>query len=194
MISWKLIDGLGNKVNKSSNRIRFVSLHLKRISQTINYALAQDNNHGISEAAALFIGGAWLKNKKFENKGRLLLEKLILRLIMDDGSFSQNLLTYHRFLVDTISQVIIWQRFLGLKEFSNHFKKKCLLAINWLFLMTDSISGDGPNLGSNDGTFISYMISYRDFRPIIQLAYFLLKERMHTMKVPYEVFQIKVQN
>ena len=34
--------------------------HLTRISPTISYAVAQDNNHGTSEAVALFIGGAWL--------------------------------------------------------------------------------------------------------------------------------------
>ncbi len=34
--------------------------HLRRIAPTIQYAIAQDNNHGTSEAAALFIGGTWL--------------------------------------------------------------------------------------------------------------------------------------
>ncbi|MDY0093671.1 MAG: heparinase II/III family protein [Candidatus Vecturithrix sp.] len=38
----------------------FVYRHLERISANIRYAIAQDNNHGISEAAALFIGGCWL--------------------------------------------------------------------------------------------------------------------------------------
>lgn len=33
--------------------------HLERISSNIGYAIAQDNNHGTSEAAALFIGGHW---------------------------------------------------------------------------------------------------------------------------------------
>jgi hypothetical protein len=34
--------------------------HLRRIAPTLQYAIAQDNNHGTSEAAALFIGGSWL--------------------------------------------------------------------------------------------------------------------------------------
>lgn len=34
--------------------------HLRRIAPTLRYAIAQDNNHGTSEAAALFIGGTWL--------------------------------------------------------------------------------------------------------------------------------------
>ncbi len=35
----------------------FIYQHLERISANICYAIAQDNNHGTSEAAALFIGG-----------------------------------------------------------------------------------------------------------------------------------------
>jgi hypothetical protein len=38
----------------------FVYHHLERIQANIRYAVAQDNNHGTSEAAALFIGGHWL--------------------------------------------------------------------------------------------------------------------------------------
>ena len=34
-----------------------LAVHLKRIAPTLHYAMAQDNNHGTSEAAALFIGG-----------------------------------------------------------------------------------------------------------------------------------------
>ena len=37
-----------------------VRVHLQRIAPTVCYAMAQDNNHGTSEAAALFIGGSWL--------------------------------------------------------------------------------------------------------------------------------------
>ena len=38
--------------------------------------------------------------------------------------------------------------------------------------MVDPLSGDGPNLGSNDGAFCYQLHSqpYRDFRPTLQLA------------------------
>ncbi len=38
----------------------FVCRHLERIHANIRYAIAQNNNHGTSETAALFIGGHWL--------------------------------------------------------------------------------------------------------------------------------------
>src|SRR5690606_3787232 len=37
-----------------------VALSLRRIAPTRAYAIAQNNNHGTSEAAALFVGGSWL--------------------------------------------------------------------------------------------------------------------------------------
>ena len=41
-----------------------------------------------------------------------------------------------------------------------------------LLALVDPISGDGPNLGSNDGAFCYQLHSlpYRDFRPTLQLA------------------------
>ena len=46
--------------NSTPALLSFIKAHLKRISPTIMYAVAQDNNHGTSEAAALYIGGSWL--------------------------------------------------------------------------------------------------------------------------------------
>jgi hypothetical protein len=40
--------------------VEFIFRHLERIHGNIGYAMAQDNNHGTSEAAALFVGGSWL--------------------------------------------------------------------------------------------------------------------------------------
>ena len=38
----------------------FLTAHASRIEPTIGYAISQDNNHATSEAAALYIVGAWL--------------------------------------------------------------------------------------------------------------------------------------
>ena len=39
---------------------QLVAAHLQRIAPTMSYAIGQRNNHGTSEAAALFIGGSFL--------------------------------------------------------------------------------------------------------------------------------------
>lgn len=149
-----------------------VSVHLQRIAPTIRYAIAQDNNHGTSEAAALFIGGSWLDNKDWEKKGRYWLENRANRLIARDGSFSQYSLNYHRVMLDTMVMAEIWRRALGLAEFSGRFYERCAAATLWLYTMIQPENGDGPNLGANDGARLLPLTDtdYRDYRPSVQLA------------------------
>lgn len=157
-----------------------IYLHLQRISLNILYGIVQNNNHGTSEATALFVGGNWLlrlgtgysKAKHFANKGRFWLENRIKKLIGEDGSFSQHSTTYHRVLIDTLIYAEYWRRNLELPAFSPAFYAKARLAISWLGTLTDELSGDCPNLGSNDGAMFLNMHScnYREFRPSLQTA------------------------
>lgn len=158
--------------------IELVHTHLKRIVPTIQYAVAQDNNHGTSEAAALFIGGSWLRlvgdenGGRFERIGRKWLENRIDKIVMEDGSFSQYSTTYHRVLLDTLSMVEVWRRKLQLTAFSERFYLRGHTATEWLYTMTNAYNGDAPNIGANDGARLLPLTDdcYRDFRPSIQLA------------------------
>ena len=183
LLSWKLLESNGKlKYPKLFlKRKEFIAFHLRRISKTLYYAKAQNNNHWITESAALFIGGNWLlKTKNIFNEeakiwsqiGRSELEKSIKKLVMNDGSFPQQSLTYHRFVLDTLSQVEIWRRDLNLIPFSDAYSKKFNLLIKWLYFFVDMVSGDGPNLGGNDGSFCFQLhdLSSRDFRPTLQLS------------------------
>ena len=51
-------------------------------------------------------------------------------------------------------------------------KKNLSLATRWLAELTDPISGNTPNLGSNDGAYIFPLAigDFRDFRPVIRAA------------------------
>ncbi len=184
--AWHLSDAPGYVPTCNPERAAFVSAHLTRISATVHYAQSQENNHWSSEAAALFIGGSWLaansslyasSGRQWAKAGRLSLEQSVGRLVMADGSFSQHSLTYHRLLLDTLSQAVLWCRWLDLDPFSERFFSHCLAATSWLTSMVDPISGDGPNLGNNDGAFCYTLHSqdYRDFRPTIQLASVLFR-------------------
>jgi len=152
--------------------------HLKRIAPTITYAIAQDNNHGTSEAAALFIGGSWLKlcgihaGHCWEKLGRRWLENRAKQLIENDGSFSQYSTNYHRVMLDTYSMVEIWRRKLGLPLFSRALYTKIRAAIHWLNQMIVSDNGDVPNIGANDGARLLPIseTDYRDYRPSVFLA------------------------
>lgn len=163
----------------------FVEAHCRRIALTTFYAIAQDNNHGTSEAAGLFVGGSWLasngdsdvrnRGRRWAEKGRNLLNGRVRRLVLPDGSFSQHSLTYHRVMLDTLSVAEAWRRNVGEAPFAEDFYKRAGSATRWLGAMIDLTSGDGPNLGANDGAH-PYRLdasAYRDFRPCLQLASFL---------------------
>lgn len=172
---------LGNECEYNPNVEKIILLHLKRIRGNILYAIAQDNNHGVSEATALFLGGVWLekfsKNHsklgiKFKKIGVKWIENRVDKLIQEDGSFSQHSTNYHRVVVDLLTITEIWNKKFELKEFSQRFYKKTLLSIQWLEKLVDLESGELPNLGANDGALILNLntCNYTDYRPTIQLA------------------------
>ena len=155
-----------------------VRLHLQRIAPTIPYAMAQDNNHCTSEAAALFIGGSWLaalglyEAERWALAGRRWLEHSAGRLIGPQGSFSQHSLNYHRIMLDTLCMAEVWRRHLRLPAFSDHWQSRALAATEWLWQLVSPVNGDGPNLGANDGAHVLQLSNtpYRDYRPTVQLA------------------------
>ncbi len=153
-------------------------LHLNRIEPTVGYAIGQDNNHGTSEAAALFVGGSWLarngpskEGERLAGVGRRLLENRVKRLIMEDGTFSQYSVNYHRLMLDTLCFAEIWRREFKMPPFSQQFYGKAALATQWLHCVVDAHTGDVPNIGANDGARLFPLLeAYRDFRPSVQLA------------------------
>lgn len=158
--------------------IALVRQHLARIAPTLGYAIGQNNNHGTSEAAALFIGGSWLAlhgdpaASRLARRGHRLLDERCATLIADDGTFSQYSVVYHRLMLDTCSLAEIWGRRLSLKPFSSATGRKLVVAVEWLRQLVDPGSGDAPNLGANDGALLIPLTdaTFRDFRPSLQLA------------------------
>ena len=98
--------------------------HLKRIEPTISYALGQNNNHGTSEGAALYIGGSLLiqngynQGFKFQKIGIKVLENLMSKLIGSNGTFSQYSLNYHRLMLIQYAVVFIRNQY-NFPKFSN---------------------------------------------------------------------------
>lgn len=162
-----------------------IALHLKRIAPTISYAIGQNNNHGTSEAVALFAGGSflealnWPEAKAWAKTGRRWLENRAQLLIALDGSFSQYSVVYHRLMLDSFAFAETWRRRHRLAPFSTRMYERLAAATNWLDAMVDRVSGDAPNLGANDGARILPLTSadYRDFRPSLQLASILFRDQ-----------------
>ncbi len=176
---------LGQARQPAPGLLDLVRLHLQRIAPTVQYAVAQDNNHGTSEAAALFIGGSWLaplgvaEGEQWQKIGRRWLENRAARLIGPDGSFSQYSLNYHRVLLDTFCMAEVWRRHLGLPAFSAPWCERVRAATQWLYYMLSPRNGDGPNLGANDGARLLQLTdtAYRDYRPSVQLAMALFADQ-----------------
>ena len=186
---------LNNLYEVSDSLFDFIFKHLERINGNIRYAVAQSNNHGTSEAAALYIGSLWLLNQKnstllgndvqaklikYKKKGRRILENRIQKLVLTDGTFSQKSVNYHRVVIDTMSLVMG-----GMKEFKEEgFPVTILTKLDnlgsWLLDLISNEKGEVPNLGSNDGAMFEqfHELDYRDFRPSIQLFFGLLRNQM----------------
>lgn len=164
--------------------VEMVLAHLERIAASTHYAIAQDNNHGTSEGAALFVGGTWMMHckadagKTFADKGRRLIEDRVARLVMPDGTFSQYSVNYHRLMLDTLSMAELWRRDMGEPAFSATFYQRAKAATEWLRAMVSADSGDAPNIGANDGArLLQLSEGYRDYRPSVQLASALFWDR-----------------
>lgn len=168
-----------------SDLLGLVEAHMRRIHPTVSYAMGQDNNHGTSEAAGLYIGGHWLRvngvpeAERWARAGARLLENRIRRLITPDGSFSQYSVNYHRLMLDTLCVVELWRRWHALEAFSSLFYERARAATNWLYAMVNATTGEAPNLGANDGARLLPLVDtdYRDYRPTVQLAMALFADR-----------------
>lgn len=177
---------LGQTNCSSKALISLIEAHIKRIYPTLSYAIAQNNNHGTSEAAALFIGGHFLvsngltKYKKHESTGRKWLEDRAIRLFSNDGCFSQYSVNYHRLALDTYSLCETYRKFYNLRAFSNLLQYKIKKATEWLEILTDPKTGDVPNIGANDGAHLLNMFNfgYRDYSKSVQWANLVFNNRL----------------
>lgn len=171
-----------------------IDAHVRRIVPTLSYAHAQDNNHATSEAAALFVAGAWLGmagqagGEALARRGRALLERHVGRLFEKDGSFSQYSLNYHRVALDTLSIVEVCRRRAGLPPFSARLRQRAAAAADWLRVLVDPETGDAPNLGANDGANLLPLTDapYRDHRPSVQLATLLFRDARAFASGPWD--------
>lgn len=178
-----LITGQASSVRKEL--LDLVEAHLQRIEPTLGYAIAQDNNHGTSEACALYIGGSWLaafgreRGRYWQAQGLTWLENRVSHLIEEDGTFSQYSVNYHRMMLDSYAMAECWRLNWQLPPFSNDCTTRLAVATRWLFDLVQVENGDAPNLGHNDGARLLPLTDsdYRDFRPTVQLASTLFCDR-----------------
>ncbi len=124
--------------------------HARRIEATRFYALAQDNNHAISEAAGLLACGLVLGDVGRERRGAATLRRATGRLISPCGAFAQPSARYHRLLLDTLAvTALLWRRHRG-AEADLALRPRASAATAWLARIMDPETGRLPRLGPED--------------------------------------------
>ena len=143
---------------------RFAWQAAHRIEANINYAIAQENNHALSEAIGLWtvglLFGEFPKSNHWRSLGRRVLQAECQRQIYDDGSFVQHSLSYHRVMLDDL----MWCIRLGeisSEPLPDNILDRFRLAVDWLAEMVDPVSGRVPNYGSNDGANVLPLVCRR---------------------------------
>jgi len=159
-----------------------IAQHCQRISLTRAYAKAQKNNHAISEAVGLYLGGLYLqkqgyhvaKAKKYIKQGQRLLTWCVRHLVLKDGTFAQYSTNYHRLALDLISICLLLA-----KQWDSEVPVKWLVAHqrmqNWLQHFVDPVSGSALNFGSNDGAMLLNFdgIDYQNYTYTLKMAAYI---------------------
>lgn len=157
------------------NLLTAIWQHTYRISITLNYSRSQNNNHFLSEALGLMIGGAvfnetptgmhWFKS------GAAYFQAGIDQQIDNEGIYSQHSANYHRLMIHLalIFKLLANRYNISLTGRTN---KKLSMATRWLTSQLDPVSGRLPNLGHNDGSNLLPIggEDYLDYRSTVQAA------------------------
>ena len=142
--------------------------HVSRIPSTLVYARSQNNNHLVTEAAALYTAGLLFKNPNWRKLGWQWLNWSFQNQIGGYGEYIQHSTNYHRVMLQTA----LWVNFIKQDVFPTKTSQAIGRSAHWLFSLLDNASGLTPNLGANDGALIFPLSSaaFEDYRPTVQAA------------------------
>lgn len=148
--------------------IQSIYAHASRITPTLVYARSQNNNHLVTEAAALYTAGLFFENSNWRKLGWKWLNGSFQNQIGGYGEYTQHSTNYHRLMLQTA----LWINFIKQDVFPIKTSQAIGRSAHWLFSLLDSASGLTPNLGANDGALIFPLSAsvFEDYRPTVQAA------------------------
>lgn len=144
----------------------------ERILTTRDYAIAQNNNHWLSEAAGLMTVGAIFpdgsRSERYFRTGWRDFQSALKAQLLPDGEYVQYSANYHRFAL----QLVLWVNFL-LQQRGMTWPMELILplrrSIRKLSAEVDSWSGGANNVGHNDGALLfAFGSPFGDYRPTLQ--------------------------
>lgn len=150
-----------------------------RVSYSMNYARAQNNNHLLSEGALLYTVGALFprlsKATIWRRLGRRALIDGYASQVWPDGGYTQHSLNYHR-LAFELGLLVLQVAHDRADRSIEPIQAPLRAMLGYLEAVTDEQTGLAPNLGPNDGAVLLPRAgeSFADMRPTIQAGSALL--------------------
>ena len=127
----------------------------RRIGANPAYAMAQDNNHPVSEAAGLLVCGLALADLAMARRGARRLDRAILRLVDASGGFAQPSPAYHRLLLDTVTVTEWLTRRANGPHLAPAARQRMAAATRWLHRLICPHTGALPRIGHQDGSCLA---------------------------------------
>ena len=154
-----------------------LALCAERIGATPLYALAQDNNHPLSEAAGAF-ACALLLGRDARRPARALAAR-VARLVAPDGGFAQVSPGYARLALDVLAIAEWLRRRHGAPPFRAPLAERAAALAAWLHRITDPATGETPRLGLEDDSAFADLSGAgpRDSRASVERAARLFCDR-----------------
>ena len=145
-----------------------ITRHAGRIPPTLLYARAQNNNHLLTEAAALYGAGLACDHAYWRGLGWRWLNWALQRQISGFGEYIQHSANYHRVMLSAA----LWVNAIRKSDWPYATRQALGRATHWLFSLLDPANGQAPNLGANDGALLLPLAAcpYNDYRPTVQAA------------------------
>jgi hypothetical protein len=154
----------------------------QRIDRAMAHALSQNNNHGLSEAVALFLAGTALPGHplagQWYGKGMRHFTAEVERQFTVDGGYAQHSFNYTRVALRDAFVFVAALQFYE-DEVPAGVHDRIVAAAELLYQAQEESCGQVPNYGANDGANILSLsgCAYEDFRPLLQLLSWQLDER-----------------
>ena len=177
MFAWQVFSRQDEDTERGNLLLKGIAEHLQRIPQTLTYAQSQENNHLLSEACALYLGGVFLqgypKATEWKQLGKKWLEWCFTRQIDDQGEYVQHSTNYQRLVLQMA--LLAWRAAnVAGEEFSSKAMIDLKRATLWLGDKVNRVDGTAINFGHNDGAnFLEWNpTDFMDYRSTLQSAGF----------------------
>lgn len=162
-----------------NNVSKLVEVCYRKILSNFFYAhKCIKNNHTLSEICGLIIGAWCCNDRSGVLKGYKLFDREIRMQFFPDGGYKQFSVNYHRFAL----QIVECVHKLGEKTGLTICEMERIVNSVKLLYQMQADNGALPNYGANDGALIFPVTAcdYRDFRPVLNSVYMLMKgERLY---------------